>query len=169
MPQDLNKGFDSEKIEDILNSKVETGPSPENQDLSKEDLFESESFDFEKTGEDSKPLEKTGEKLSIKLPVRKNLKINSPEEERKKEIDKILADGLNEVFLKMSPIQQKKFKEEGDETVKKINKLLEGTKIKISKIINLIRAWLKLIPGVNKYFLEQEAKIKADRIVQLKK
>jgi len=32
----------------------------------------------------------------------------------------------------------------------------------------LIKKWLLLIPGVNKYFLEQEAKIKADEIVKMK-
>jgi hypothetical protein len=29
--------------------------------------------------------------------------------------------------------------------------------------------WLKLLPGVNRFFLEQEAKIKTDRIIHLKK
>jgi len=28
--------------------------------------------------------------------------------------------------------------------------------------------WLKLIPGVNKFFLEQEAKIKTDEVLKLK-
>lgn len=170
MPQDLNKVFEEpEKKEEFLNLNPETASSVESKDFIKEDLFESEDFDFEGGGESAKPLEKTGEKLVVKSPTKKIVNISSPEEERKKEIDKILSEGLNDVFLKMNPSQQKKFKEEGEETVRKINKLLEGTKIKFSKIINLIRSWLKLIPGVNKYFLEQEAKIKADRIVQLKK
>jgi hypothetical protein len=33
--------------------------------------------------------------------------------------------------------------------------------------LKLIREWLLIIPGVNKYFLEQEAKIKTDKIQQL--
>jgi len=28
--------------------------------------------------------------------------------------------------------------------------------------------WLKILPGVNKFFLEQEAKIKTDKILALK-
>jgi hypothetical protein len=56
----------------------------------------------------------------------------------------------------------------GEETVEKINSLLDKTKIKIGKIINLIKKWLKIIPGINQFFLEQEAKIKTDKIINLK-
>lgn len=90
------------------------------------------------------------------------------EVKRAAEIDKILATGLNEIFLKMSPQEQAVFKKTGEETVAKINVLLSETKVKVRKIIELIKKWLKLIPGVNRFFLEQEAKIKADKIVNLK-
>lgn len=88
---------------------------------------------------------------------------------RVKAIDDILSAGLHEMFLQMSPVKQKEFKQVGEETVVKIVGLLDKTKVKIDKIIDLIRKWLKIIPGVNKFFLEQEAKIKADRILKLKK
>ena len=45
---------------------------------------------------------------------------------------------------------------------------MQQTKIQVKKIFILIISWLKIIPGVNKFFLEQEAKIKADRILDLK-
>lgn len=90
------------------------------------------------------------------------------ESERAAAIDEILSAGLNEIFLKMKPAEQQEFKRRGEETVSKINQLLGHAKVKITKIIDLIKAWLKLIPGVNKFFLEQEAKIKADQIVKLK-
>jgi len=83
-------------------------------------------------------------------------------------IDNILADGLNEIFLKMNPDQQQEFKKKGEVTTAKINELLNKTKVKIRKIIELIKNWLKLIPGVNVFFLEQEAKIKADKILRIK-
>ncbi|MFA5184646.1 MAG: hypothetical protein WC456_03940 [Patescibacteria group bacterium] len=83
-------------------------------------------------------------------------------------IDSILAEGLNEVFLKMSAQEQQAFKKKGEETVIKINELLSQTRVKVNKIISLIKAWLKMIPGVNKFFLEQEVKIKADRILKIK-
>ena len=88
--------------------------------------------------------------------------------QRAQAIDNILAEGLNEVFMKMNPAQQQEFKKHGEETVRKINALLDKTKVKASKIIDLIRSWLKLIPGVNRFFLEQEAKIKADKIIRIK-
>ncbi len=83
-------------------------------------------------------------------------------------IDNILSEGLNEVFLKMNPTEQAAFKKAGEETVIKISKLLLETKVKVNKIVALIRKWLKMIPGVNKFFLEQEVKIKADKIMRIK-
>lgn len=90
------------------------------------------------------------------------------QKKRAEAIDDILAEGLNEIFLKMPPEDQAKFKKQGEEAVIKINKLLNQTRIQINKIISLIRKWLQLIPGVNKFFLEQEAKLKADKIIRLK-
>lgn len=88
--------------------------------------------------------------------------------ERAAEIDRILADGLNDIFLKLNPDDQRRFKAKGEETVAKINVLLSKAKVKVSKIISLIRDWLKIVPGINKFFLEQEVKIKADKILKLK-
>lgn len=84
-------------------------------------------------------------------------------------IDVILAEGLDQVFLKMSPKEQQIFKSEGEKTAVKINQLLDKAKVGVAKIIILIRRWLGLIPRVNKFFLEQEAKIKADKILKIKK
>lgn len=88
---------------------------------------------------------------------------------REEAIDSILADGLNDVFLKMDPKKQQEFKKEGEETTKKIAQLLSETKIRVVKIVELIKKWLKIIPGVNKFFIEQEAKLKADKIIKMKK
>lgn len=92
----------------------------------------------------------------------------SYQEQRAQAIDTILSEGLNEVFMKMDARQQQEFKKRGEETVKKINSLLDKTKVKVGKVIDLIRAWLKLIPGVNRFFVEQETKIKADKIMRIK-
>ncbi|MFA5109751.1 MAG: hypothetical protein WC458_04410 [Patescibacteria group bacterium] len=90
------------------------------------------------------------------------------QKQRAAAIDDILAEGLNEIFLKMKPEERKEFQRRGEETVVKINELLSRTKVKVNKILNLIRRWLKLIPGINKFFLEQEAKIKTDKIIRIK-
>ena len=69
----------------------------------------------------------------------------------------------------MNPKQQRIFKEEGEKTATKINIVLSSAKVKIKNIIDLIKNWLKFIPKINPHFLEQEAKIKADKIIKLKK
>jgi len=90
-------------------------------------------------------------------------------EERERQIENFLARDLEEIYLGLPLNKQVEFRKTGEETARKINKLLEHTKINIGKIVVLIRKWLSLIPGVNKFFLEQEAKIKADEIIKLRK
>lgn len=94
--------------------------------------------------------------------------LDSFHQKREQEIDTLLSDGLSETFLAMSPDKQKIFKDEGEQTAKKINVLLDATKINLNKIVDLIRRWLSLITGVNRFFLDQEAKIKADKIIKIK-
>ncbi|MFA5163338.1 MAG: hypothetical protein WC441_02290 [Patescibacteria group bacterium] len=95
--------------------------------------------------------------------------VQSLSQQRAMEIDRILADGLEDIFIALPPQEQQRFKVKGEETVAKINKLLDSAKFKIKQIVSLIRRWLSTLPGVNRYFLEQEAKIKADRIMRIKK
>ncbi len=89
------------------------------------------------------------------------------QKEREKKIEDILADGLDDIYLSMPPAKQQEFKIVGERTAKEINKLLETTRVKVKQIIELIKKWLSIIPGVNKFFLEQEAKIKSDKIMEL--
>jgi len=89
-------------------------------------------------------------------------------QQREKQIEKIMEHDLTDLYLKMPPDKQKEFKAVGEQTAKKINSLLDQAKVKVKEIIGLIRKWLQIIPGVNKFFLEQEAKIKADEIMRLK-
>ena len=95
--------------------------------------------------------------------------VQARQKAREKEIEKVLADDLGEVYLNMPLDKQQEFKKEGEVTAQEINTLLSKAKIKVKKIVDLIRKWLSIIPGVNKYFLEQETKIKADEIVKMKR
>ena len=88
---------------------------------------------------------------------------------RKKEIEKILEKDLGDIYVNLPPSAQQQFKIVGEETAVKINELFNKGKLKLKKIIDLVRGWLTLIPGVNRFFLEQEAKIKADEILKLSK
>lgn len=83
-------------------------------------------------------------------------------------IEDILGEDLTDAFLRLSPDRQKSFKEKGEETASKIQQIIEGAKVNTKKIFDLIRKWLKMIPGINRFFLEQEAKIKTDKILSLK-
>jgi len=58
------------------------------------------------------------------------------------------------------------FKEEGERTARQIENVIAIGKSMAVKILELLKNWLRLIPGVNKFFLEQEAKIKTDKILR---
>ncbi len=83
-------------------------------------------------------------------------------------IEKVLEEGLGDSYQRLSPVAKQEFKIKGEEVAVKIRDLMNATHIKAKKIFKLIFEWLKLLPGVNRFFLEQEAKIKTDRIVRIK-
>ena len=87
---------------------------------------------------------------------------------QEKEIEEILANDLEKIYLKLPDDKKAEFKKTGEKTAREISSLLSQAKVKIENIISLIKKWLELIPGVNKFFLEQEAKIKADEILKIK-
>jgi hypothetical protein len=91
--------------------------------------------------------------------------VSTPVEPVVKKIEDILSDGLDDFYLHLPPEQQQQFKREGEEAARKISVLLQQAKIKIKEIIAVIVGWLKAVPGLNKFFVEQSAKIKADKIL----
>lgn len=116
-----------------------------------------------KVAEEIKPIKKVATNGFTPIPS-----ISDSQRKQFDAIDNILSEGLGEVFLKMKPEEQKIFKKKGEETVNKINELLNQAKVKINKIVSLIRQWLSMVSGINKFFLEQEVKIKSDKILRLK-
>jgi hypothetical protein len=80
-------------------------------------------------------------------------------------VESILEEDLTDMYLSLSLKDQRVFKQKGEEILSKICVFLNQTKVNAKKIFQLIREWLKLIPGVNRFFLEQEAKIKTDKIL----
>ena len=84
-------------------------------------------------------------------------------------IEKILEEGLNDSYQRLSPVAKQEFKLKGEQTATQIRELLKGTHVKVKKILRLILDWLRMLPGINHFFLEQEAKIKTDRIIALGK
>lgn len=147
---------------------------PDNIKVEKKEKIVETSIEQKEVGKENKTEQEKAE-TSVNKNVKKEMefvpvakKVPTFRERRAKEIDNILSSGLHEIFLQLDKKKQTEFKLKGEETVTKINVLLDQSKIKIDKIIDLIKKWLKLIPGINKFFLEQEAKIKADKIIDLK-
>jgi hypothetical protein len=83
-------------------------------------------------------------------------------------IENILSEGLQLEYEQLDPATQEKFRTVGESTATQIESLLGATKIQIQKIIGLIMDWLKILPGVNTFFIQQEAKIKADKLLKLR-
>lgn len=85
------------------------------------------------------------------------------------ELEKILEDGLGEYVAAMPEEARVRFLYKGQETANAIAIMVHGLKTHAKKVVELIRSWLLTIPGVNKFFLEQEAKIKTDKILELER
>lgn len=92
-----------------------------------------------------------------------------PKDEVTVELEKILEDGLGDYVAAMPEEARIRFLYKGQETAVAITVMVYGLKVHAKKVIELIRGWLLTIPGVNKFFLEQEAKIKTDRVLELEK
>jgi len=86
----------------------------------------------------------------------------------RKAIDDILEEGLEDIYLNLSKEEQKEFKIKGEETTVKISGFLGETRVKVKKIVQVIIDWLRLVPGINKFFVKQTAKIKTDKILKIK-
>lgn len=82
-------------------------------------------------------------------------------------VEKILAQDMDHIFLSLDLAKQAEFKRKGEETSQQITKLLNKGSVPLRKILNLIIDWLRVIPRVNRFYLEQEAKIKTDKIMRL--
>ena len=120
----------------------------------------------------SKNIENEGLIVSEKISENKHsgssVLVQSSIEKRSKQVESILEVNLSDVFKRLTPEEQQEFKKKGEETSELINSLLDNAKVKTKKILLLIKEWLRMIPGVNKFFIEQLAKSKLDEIMKLK-
>ncbi len=98
-------------------------------------------------------------RLAMPLPVKDAVMVK---------IEKIMEEGLNDSYQRLSPVAKQEFKLKGEQAASQIRELLKSAHIKVKKILRLILDWLRILPGINHFFLEQEAKIKTDKIIALK-
>lgn len=165
---DKEKKPSSKEAKDDLNFKI---PESEPGKISVEKISvpenEAKFKEEKKVKEMVKPVKEIIEKAK---PAKIKAKRTSTEEETEKKIEEILEEDLEETYFQLPEDKREEFKKEGEETAWKITDiLLHKPRLYIIKVIGLIRKWLKLVPGVNKFFLEQETKIKTEKILEIKK
>ncbi len=83
------------------------------------------------------------------------------------EVEHVLEEGLGPFFESLPPDARPVFKQKGEEVATELARMVSSMHVNVRRALRLIADWLKTIPGVNRFFLEQEAKIKTDRIVAL--
>lgn len=111
------------------------------------------------TGETSTPSPVPNVQTTISPPSQK-----SPQLQR---IESVLEEDLKDYFYQMDEGHRKVFRIEGERTAQQIDALVSSAKATAKRVLYLIQRWLRLIPGINKFFLEQEAKIKTDKIMHI--
>lgn len=116
-------------------------------------------------------IESTIEALKRKLKLNKKKKAIIPlvKDELTRRVEQVMEEGIADAYRELTPVQQQEFKIKGEETAWKIRELFKKTHLKVKEIFRLLVEWLRMLPGINKFFIEQEAKIKADKILSLKK
>ncbi|HKL16938.1 MAG TPA: hypothetical protein VJ900_01030 [Patescibacteria group bacterium] len=158
----------NEKINQEIPLKPET--EPEKKHPEKPSSIEQEGTPDQKK---EKPQKKTNKGLNLPDSVFKKKKEDSQEKFKQdktlKAIEDILSQDIKKYYDTMDQKQRSEFKKRGEEAALKIKKIIKEAKIAVNKVVNLIKNWLFFIPGVNKYFLEQETKIKTEKILDLAK
>lgn len=79
-------------------------------------------------------------------------------------VEQILETGLGDLYASLPPEAKPLFKAKGEEVSQRISQMIRSAHFKLKEALNLIRNWLMTIPGVNRFFLEQEAKVKVDAL-----
>ncbi|MBF8280612.1 MAG: hypothetical protein HW383_385 [Candidatus Magasanikbacteria bacterium] len=139
----------------------EMTPAPEQPEEIPETIPETPAMPVKETAAEAAPLPTP---VQIAPPRRP---IPHPKDEETLKIENILEEDLADLYKQMSPEKQKAFAERGETVTRRIKEMLMKGVRHAKKILEMIIEWLKMIPGVNKFFLEQEAKIKADKIMKL--
>lgn len=158
----------NDKNLDNLNEDFGRSPDLQTQQKTEEERAHEDEKEETTSTVDKKSFTEGAQRRPAPLVIKKSHKpIPQVQDPTVLKIEKILEGGLADQYAKLSPIAKQEFRIKGEETSIKIKELLQDTHIKVKKILLLIIEWLKILPGLNKFFLEQEAKIKTDSLVEL--
>lgn len=84
-----------------------------------------------------------------------------------KAVEQVLEEGMEDVYAKMDASHKQKFNKEGDRVAGLVAEMVRRAKVKSREVLKLITGWLRIIPHVNRFYLDQEAKLKTDKILAL--
>ncbi len=110
-----------------------------------------------------------GLKKKLRSTKKKPTEIPKTKDNLTAQIEEIMEQDLGDAYNELTPIQKQEFKIKGERTAWEIRNLMKKAHVGAKTIFKLILEWLKVLPGINRFFLEQEAKIKTDKILALKK
>lgn len=144
-----------------LNKEPQLRPEKPKQKEGTEKAIKPEILEIPKEGGPSATLPPAGAAVTPKPTV------VTEKSETQKEIEAILSENLTSIYQNLPDALRQQFKKKGEETATKIEKIINQAKIAVDKILGLIRAWLLIIPEINKFFLEREAKIKTTKILAM--
>ena len=127
--------------------------------------------ELEKLEKEINNQEKTIHTVTASLPIKQMTPVKSQviKSATRKKIEGILSEDLKELFQGMDAAHKAEFKRQAAETASALEMLIATAKATAKKVAKLISVWLKLIPGINQFFLEQEAKLKTDKILAMTK
>lgn len=117
------------------------------------------------------PVQEDSESKAPIAPTKLQQSTTAPliKSEHLQHIEQILEEDLGEAYDAMDVQHQQMFKRAGEDSARQIEGMLGQAKVKVQKIFELIKIWLTMIPGVNKWFIVQESKIKTDKLTHLNK
>ncbi len=89
----------------------------------------------------------------------------APKDQLQTDLERMLSERMGEIYNQLPDDKKAEFKAKGEEVSVKIRTMIMTAKVKAHQVLKLIAGWLGIIPHVNVYFLQQEAKIKLDAIL----
>jgi len=124
-----------------------------------------------RVAEENRQEEKITEgRLPAQVSVSPQQAVESPDrDEELLMIENILSENIAALYRQLSAEKQQAFRKRGEEVALKIKGTLRQTRVRAHELLQLIKEWLKMLPGISYYFLEQEAKIKTDKVLQMKR
>lgn len=82
-------------------------------------------------------------------------------------VENVLSEDLAETYKQLAPDTQQEFKKKGEQVARTVKQMITTGTFHAKKVLSLVLDWLRLIPHINRFFLEQEAKRKIDVLTHL--